>query len=225
MPEETTAINGPTAAPVTKPRLRGISHLVAFATTLLAGGALIATAPPGAVLVSAVYVLGILALFGVSALYHVPTWSPRRRKLLRRCDHSAIFLAIAGTYTPIAALAVGAPLGTVVLSIVWLGAAAGIFVKFRWIDAPKWAQALPYVALGWVAVAVIPELLASMGGGGVTLLLAGGVLYTVGALVYARRWPDPAPRTFGYHEVFHALVIAAVACHFAVVAIYAVPLA
>lgn len=207
-----------------KPRLRGVSHLVALAVFLVVGAFTVAGAPGAAArLATGIYVAGICALFGASAVYHVPTWSPSARRRLRRVDHSAIFLAIAGTYTPVAALALGDPIRQVLLWTVWLGAAAGIAVKVRWIDAPPWVQAVPYILLGWVALAVVPALASAVGWAAVTFLLVGGGLYTLGAVVYARKSPDPAPATFGYHEVFHALVIVAVACHYVVVVGFVLP--
>ena len=142
---------------------------------------------------------------------------------MRRLDHSMIYLLIAGTYTPFGVLFLGPPLGPVVLWVVWAGAVLGIGLKLVWIDAPKPLVAVIYVCLGWVAVAAFPDLLSELGVTGTALVAAGGVLYTLGALVYASRRPDPAPSVFGYHEVFHALVIAAAALQYAVVAFFVIP--
>jgi hemolysin III len=184
-------------------------------------------APPGTPrLAAAVYALSVSALFGVSALYHRITWaSAAARRWMRRVDHSAIFLLIAGTYTPFALLVLEGRIATVILVVVWAGALGGILLKLVWIDAPKLLTAIVYVALGWVAVAAFPDLLDELGVTGTALVVAGGLLYTAGALVYALRRPDPVPAVFGYHEVFHALVILAAALQYAVVAFYVLPAA
>jgi hemolysin III len=208
-----------------KPRLRGVSHQWAFFVSLLTGAALVIAAPSGrATFAAAVYAISVAALFGTSALYHRITWaSQAARRWMRRLDHSMIFLLIAGTYTPFALLVLDGTLATVILALVWGGAAAGILLKLVWIDAPKPLVAAVYVILGWVAVAAFPDLIDQIGIGGVAMVAAGGVLYTLGALVYAFKRPDPAPTVFGYHEVFHALVIAAAALQYAVVAFLVVP--
>jgi hemolysin III len=208
-----------------KPRLRGVSHQWAFLASVVLGIALVLSAPAGAATVaSAVYAASVAGLFGTSALYHRVTWSSvAARRWMRRLDHSMIFLLIAGTYTPFAVLALDGTIATVILAAVWTGAAAGIVLKLLWIDAPKWLVALTYVLLGWVAVAAFPSLAHGLGLTATAMVALGGVLYTVGALVYARQRPDPAPGVFGYHEVFHALVIAAAALQYAVVAFYVVP--
>jgi hemolysin III len=208
-----------------KPRLRGVSHQWAFFVSLALGTALVLSAPPGrATFAAAVYAASVAGLFGASALYHRVDWrSLAARRWMRRLDHSMIFLLIAGTYTPFALLALDGPVATAILIAVWGGAVAGIVLKLLWIDAPKWLVALVYVALGWVAVASFPELLAGLGITATGLVALGGVLYTVGAVIYALKRPDPAPAVFGYHEVFHALVIAAAAVQFAVVALYVIP--
>jgi hemolysin III len=210
---------------VPKPRLRGVSHQWAFFVSLVTGTALILSAPTGkAAFVAAIYAVTVAGLFGTSALYHRITWaSAAARRWMRRLDHSIIFLLIAGTYTPFAVLSLDGAVATVILVAVWTGAAAGIVMKLFWIDAPKWLVALTYVALGWVAVAAFPQLLSDVGVTATTLVAVGGLLYTVGAVVYARRRPDPVPTVFGYHEVFHALVIAAAAVQFAAVAFFVVP--
>ncbi|HEY1358793.1 MAG TPA: hemolysin III family protein [Thermoleophilaceae bacterium] len=212
-------------APLTKPRLRGVSHQWAFFVSLVTGAALVIAAPSGkATFAAAVYSLSVAALFGTSALYHRITWaSLAARRWMRRLDHSMIFLLIAGTYTPFALLALDGTLATVILCLVWGGAAAGILLKLVWIDAPKGVVAAVYVILGWVAVAAFPDLIDQIGIGGVAMVAAGGVLYTLGAVVYALKRPDPVPAVFGYHEVFHALVIAAAALQYAVIAFFVVP--
>ncbi len=205
------------SAPRTKPLLRGVSHEIAAFGALFACAALVAAAPSGRGLVAALtYGLSLVALFGASALYHRPTWSPRPRRIMKRVDHAAIFLLIAGTYTPLCLL-LGGRAGAFLLAAVWGGALLGIVRCVLWVDAPRWLGAAIYVLLGWIVVPVLGELLAIVGASGIALLAAGGVAYSVGAIVYATRWPDPAPRVFGYHEIFHAFVVGAAACHFSVV--------
>ena len=208
-----------------KPRLRGVSHEWAFFVFLPLGVWLVVSAPSGrAVLAASIYAVSVVLLFGASAVYHRITWmSGAARRWMRRIDHSAIFVLIAGTYTPFALLTLDGTLATVVLVTVWVGAAAGIVLTLVWIDAPKWLVAIVYVALGWVAVAAMPEMLDDLGVTAVGLVAAGGALYTAGAVVYARGRPDPVPAVFGYHEIFHVLVIAAAALQYAVVAFYVIP--
>jgi len=205
--------------------MRGVTHQWAFFVSLITGVALVASAPTGrATLAAGVYAASVAGLFGASALYHRINWtSLTARRWMRRLDHSMIFLLIAGTYTPFALLTLEGTIATAILVAVWSGAIAGIVLKLFWIDAPKWLVALVYVILGWVAVAAFPELLATIGVTATALVAVGGILYTAGAVIYALRRPDPAPTVFGYHEIFHALVIAAAAVQFAVVAFYVVP--
>jgi len=200
-----------------KPLLRGVSHEIAAAVALVAWITLAVAAAPGrARLAANVYGASLLTLFLVSALYHRPTWAPRARLFMRRLDHSAIFFLIAGTYTPVCLLLPDRT-GTTLLAVVWAGAAAGVLQSILWVRAPKPLVAAVYVLLGWVIVPVVPALGAALGAGSIVLLGAGGAAYTLGAVVYAVRRPDPFPRVFGYHEVFHALVVVAAACHFGVV--------
>jgi hemolysin III len=207
-----------TALAPPKPLLRGVSHEIAAGVALAGWLALALTAAPGrAHLAAHVYGASLFTLFFVSALYHRPTWSPRARLVMRRLDHSAIFFLIAGTYTPVCLLLPAAS-GERLLALVWAGAAAGILQSLLWVRAPKVLSAVIYVLLGWVVVTALPALRAALGPGAIALLFAGGAAYTIGAVVYATRRPDPFPRVFGYHEVFHALVVAAAACHFAVAA-------
>jgi hemolysin III len=211
--------------PVPKPRLRGVSHQWAFFCSLITGAALVVAAPAGeATVASAIYAASVAALFGTSALYHRVTWpTPNARRWMRRLDHSMIFLLIAGTYTPFALLVLEGTLATVILVVVWAGALGGIVLKLVWIDAPKAGVAVLYVMLGWVAVAAFPDLLDELGVTSTALVAAGGLLYTAGAVVYALGRPNPAPRVFGYHEIFHALVIAAAALQYAVIAFFVLP--
>jgi hemolysin III len=208
-----------------KPRLRGVSHQWAFFVSIALGAVLVLTAPSGEATASAaVYASCVAILFGTSALYHRTDWrSESARRWMRRLDHSAIFLLIAGSYTPFALLVVDGTLASVILAVVWVGAAAGIVLKLVWIDAPKWLTALIYVVLGWVAVATTPDLASSLGITATALVGVGGLLYTVGAVVYAMQRPDPSPAVFGYHEVFHVLVIAAAGLQYAVIAFWVLP--
>jgi hemolysin III len=207
-----------------RPRLRGVTHQWAFVASILIGIALDLSAPSAhAWLAAAIYAVSVAALFGSSALYHRAAWrSPGARRWMRRLDHSMIFVLIAGTYTPFALLALRGALAGALLIAVWAGAAAGIVLKLAWIDAPDSLVALVYVLLGWLGAAAVPTLIATLGTGPVALVAGGGVLYTVGAVVYVRKRPDPVPAVFGYHEVFHVLVIAAAAVHFAAVALYTI---
>jgi hemolysin III len=207
-----------------RPLLRGWIHLAGFVATCVAGPLLIARAPDrGAAIALVVYVASMLALFGVSAAFHLITWSPPARRRMRRADHSTIFIAIAGSYTAMASLALSGWSQVVVLCLAWGGAIAGITLRQTWLDAPKWAVAVPYVVVGWVAVVVAPQLWRALGPTGFALVAAGGLFYTAGALVYARRRPDPAPAVFGYHEVFHACTIAGAVCHYVAIAGFALP--
>jgi hemolysin III len=210
--------------PDLKPRLRGVSHQWAFVVSVLLGVGLVIAAPDAeARLAVAIYAVSVAGLFGTSALYHRITWSSAAaRRWMRRLDHAMIFVLIAGTYTPFALLALDGTLATVILVVVWAGALGGIILKLAWIDAPKWLIAGVYVALGWVALAAFPQLYEALGLTATGMVAAGGVLYTLGAVVYARQRPDPSPKVFGYHEVFHLLVIAAAALQFAVVAFWVV---
>ena len=207
-----------------KPKLRGVSHQYAFFVSLGCGLTLILAASDGrARLAASIYAAAVSALFGTSALYHRVTWRPSARRWMRRLDHSMIFVLIAGTYTPVALLALKGSLASTILIVLWTGALAGVVFKLLWIDAPKWLLAAIYVALGLVSAAVFGELPAAIGWLGVAGLASGGLLYMVGAIVYASERPNPWPKVFGYHEVFHALVIAAAALQYAVIAFAVIP--
>ncbi len=208
-----------------KPRLRGVWHQWAFYVSVAIGAALVIAAPAGQPrIAAAIYAVSVAALFGTSALYHRITWaSLAARRWMRRLDHSMIFFLIAGTYTPFALLVLDGDLATVIMVVVWAGALAGIFMKLVWIDAPKTLVAVTYLLLGWVAIATVPDMLDKVGVTGTVLVMVGGLLYTAGAIVYTLRRPDPAPTVFGYHEVFHALVIVAAALQYAVIAFYVIP--
>lgn len=202
-----------------RPRLRGVLHQYAFFVSVVCGIVLVVGASGVGERVSAVVFAAALAtMFGVSALYHRITWRPGPRRWMRRLDHAAIYLLIAGTYTPFGLLALSGAWRWTVLPVVWGGALAAIVLKLAWVDAPKWVAAAIAVALGWIGVVALPQLWGQAGFAGLLLLATGGVLYTGGAVVYARGRPDPYPAVFGYHELFHALVIAAAACQYAAVA-------
>jgi hemolysin III len=204
---------------VLKPRLRGVLHQWAFAVSLLAGiGSVLEATSVRARVAVAVYALSVTALFGTSALYHRVDWRTlRARRRMRRFDHTMIFVLIAGTYTPFALLVLHGALGVVILVAVWSAALAGAVFKLVWIDAPAWLGSTLYILIGWIAVVATPELVDRLGIPAVAALALGGILYSAGGVIYARKRPDPAPSVFGYHEVFHALVIAAAALQYLVV--------
>jgi hemolysin III len=210
-------------AAATRPMLRGVLHEVAFWCSLAAGALLIATADEGERQIgAAVFAASVAACFGVSALYHRVTWRPPIRLWMRRLDHAGVYLLIAGTYTPVF-LALHGSWRLVVLTVVWSGAVLAIALKFLWVSSPKWLAAAIGLGLGWVAVAALPELVRTLPAAAVALLIAGGLAYTAGAIVYARGRPDPAPSVFGYHELFHALTIVGVACQYTAIAFFVVP--
>ncbi|HEV7652181.1 MAG TPA: hemolysin III family protein [Actinophytocola sp.] len=211
-----------------KPRLRGVIHYWSFLVSVATCAVLIAvsaaTVSATAGWATAVYGATVLGLFGVSALYHRRWWvSLTVRAWMKRLDHSMIFLFIAGTYTPFTLLAMSQPTGYVVLTIVWSGAVLGVALKLLWPNAPRWLGTPIYIALGWVAVFVLPELLHHAGVAALVLLLVGGAFYTLGAIFYATRWPNPWPRVFAHHEFFHAATVLAAISHYIAIwlAIYA----
>jgi hemolysin III len=206
-----------------RPRLRGVFHLYAFFVALAVGSLLVLFAAGGREqLAAAVFAAAVAVMFGASALHHRVIWRERGYRWSRRVDHAGIYLAIAGTYTPFCLLVLDGVWRIAVLAVVWAGAIAAILFKFLWVDAPKWLAAALAIALGWVAVVVFPQLVEGVGWAAVGLVLAGGLLYTAGGIVYALRKPDPFPLVFGYHEVFHVLVVAAVSLQYAVVAFWVV---
>lgn len=205
---------------VAKPSLRGASHRLAFFAAPVAGVALLAVAATHgtrALLACATYVATLIALFGISSGYHRSKGRPKVIARWRRADHSTIFLMIAGTYTPLCLLGVTGAAGVQMLILIWAGALLGVLRATLWTYAPRGISAVLYVALGWLMVAYLGEVRAGIGDALLAVVLLGGVFYTLGAIIYALRRPDPAPLVFGYHEIFHLLVIAAAACHFAVV--------
>lgn len=212
------------AASAERPRFRGVSHRIAFFLTLPLAAVLALEVDTSAGRVAAIaFGTSVAVMFGASALYHTVTWTEAKRRWMRRLDHAGIYALIAGTYTPVGLLILNGNWRLAVLGIVWVGAATAIALKFLWVDGPKWLSAAIGVALGWVAVVVFPQILDRVGIAGSLLVLAGGIAYTAGAVVYALRRPDPFPTVFGYHEVFHALVIIAVACQYSAIAFYVLP--
>ncbi|BDA49210.1 UPF0073 inner membrane protein YqfA [Coccomyxa sp. Obi] len=201
-----------------KPKLRGTLHQHAIFAALAAGPLLVAMAPTSEAKVScAVYVASLVSLFTASAVYHRATWTPEARRLMKKIDHASIFLLIAGTYTPIAQLGLGGSLGRTLLIRVWTGAAAGILKCIFWVRAPRVLSTSIYIGLGWLILPHAREVGAALGSCSSLLLVLGGVTYSIGGIAYAANWPDPSPKVFGYHEVFHALVILASMLHFAAV--------
>jgi hemolysin III len=212
------------ATVLSKPRLRGWIHFYCAYAALVAGSVLVtvswALTSTRAGHATLAYTLAIVAMFGVSATYHRVSWgSTAARSWMRRLDHSTIFVFIAGTYTPFARLDMPASTGHQVLAIVWGGALAGVALTLLWPDAPRWLSVALYLLLGWVAVSYAGTILHNAGVAAAVLLAVGGALYSLGAVFYAFRWPDPWPTTFGYHEIFHALTAVAALCHFVAVCI------
>jgi hemolysin III len=203
-----------------KPRLRGWLHAGTFPVALAAGIVLVALSDgTDETVANAVFVAASALLFGTSALYHRGSWSPTVERQLKRLDHSNIFLIIAGTYTPFAVILLGGHGGETLLWIVWTAALGGIAFRILWVGAPRWLYTPIYLALGWVAVFYIPEIYDTGGAAVVTLLAIGGLLYSVGAVVYALKRPNPSPRWFGFHEIFHALTLGAWVVHYIAVSL------
>jgi hemolysin III len=205
-----------------RPALRGVLHAVGFLVSCVVGVLFVAVAPAAHALAAAVFAASASLMLGTSALYHRIIWSPRRRLWMRRADHAGVFVLIAGTYTPVALISLHGAWRTTLLAVVWIGAAVATLAKMCWVRAPKWLSATIGIALGWVGVVALPQVSRNEGFSPLLLLAAGGVAYTAGALVYARRRPDPLPRVFGYHEVFHALTIIALACQYVAIAVFIV---
>lgn len=216
--------SGRTAA--ARPLFRGVSHQVAFLASLVAGVALVADAQSSRAMVAAVvFAATVAGMFGASALYHRVHWGPRAKQWMRRVDHAGIYLVIGGSYTPYTLIVLSGVTQIVVLAVVWAGVAAAIAIRFAWLTAPRWLSAGLGLGLGWVCVIAFPQLFERVEPAGLVLLGIGGLLYTAGGIVYGLRRPDPAPAVFGFHEVFHLLVIAAVACQYASIAFFVLPAA
>lgn len=198
-----------------KPRLRGWIHLGSFPLVLAASIVLVALAPPGRPrLACTIFGISAALLFGTSALYHRGNWSPRVAILLKRFDHSNIFLIIAGSYTPLTMLLLPEGKARTLLLLVWGGAIGGILFRVFWVGAPRWLYTPIYIALGWAAVFYLPDFLRNGGGAVLALVILGGLLYTAGGVIYALKRPNPSPRWFGFHEIFHAFTVAAFAAHY-----------
>jgi len=193
-----------------KPALRGVSHQVAaFVFPLLGIGPIVLARTTGARAAGAVYVAGVTGMYATSAVYHRGNWSAPAKRRLRRLDHSMILVGIASTYTPVAGVGIGGTAGRVVVAVVWSLAAVGVLIRNLWLDAPSWLVAVVYIGVGWVAAAVMPLLWTHLGVVNFFLVVGGGCVYSLGAVVFSRHRPDPVPAVFGYHEVFHALVLVA----------------
>jgi hemolysin III len=228
-PNAAPALLGPDAAPdglaeqvvtaLAKPLLRGWLHAICFFLAIPAGVLVIslATSPRGRI-GAVIYAIGLVALFGVSGSYHRGRWSDAKRRLMQRLDHGTIFVMIAGSYTPLCLLVLRGWVACTMLVIAWGGAAAGFILSFANGRAVRVARGALYIALGWASVIAAPQLLEHLSPVELALVVIGGLLFTVGAITLATRWPDPFPRVFGYHEVWHVLVVAAVACHFVAIA-------
>ena len=206
-----------------KPRLRGVLHQAAFSVALVIGTLLVVSADGTRASVAAsVFAGSVAAMLGMSALYHRITWSPRVRPWMRRLDHAGIYLLIAGSYTPVGLLTLAGRMRVVVLAVVWSGALLAIGLKFAWVTAPKWVSVVIAIALGWVGVVAMPDVWRHAGPAAAALLAGGGVAYTAGAIVYARKRPDPVPLVFGYHELFPALTLVAVTCQYVAIAFFVI---
>jgi hemolysin III len=206
-----------------RPLLRGVLHQAALVVAIAAGIVLVAETDGGRRTVAAAVFAGSAAtMLALSAVYHRITWSPAARLRMRRADHAGIYVLIAGTYTPVGLLALHGTLQKVVLGVVWTGAAAAILLKLFWVHAPKWLSAAIAIGLGWIGVAAIPQLVRADGFTPVALIAVGGLAYTCGGIVYARRKPDPFPAVFGYHELFHALTLVGLALQYVAIAFFVV---
>jgi hemolysin III len=206
-----------------RPLLRGVIHQVGFVVSLVVGALLIVTADGTLRHVAAgVFAASVAICFGVSALYHRVLWTPPVRLWMRRLDHAGVYTLIAGTYTAVCLLGLGGAWRWSVLALVWAGAVAAIVFKFVWVGAPKWMGAAIGIGLGWIGIAAVPELASNLGASAMILLGIGGLVYMAGAIVYARGRPDPVPRVFGYHELFHAMTIVAVSCQYVAIAFFVV---
>jgi len=207
-----------------KPMFRGVSHRMAFMASLTLAPIMIVRAPGvGPRFIIALYSLSVVALFGVSALFHRVPWGVRGERIMQRLDHATIFVAIAASYTPIAAFALSPWAAKLVLPLVWGGAAVGIWFRLRFTKAPRQVVAIPYLVVGWCLLPVAGDAWHHLGVAGFVLLLLGGLLYTAGAVIYAFRTPDPWPDTFGFHEVFHACTVAAASLHYVAIAFIVLP--
>jgi len=203
-----------------KPKLRGWLHLGMAVAVVFGGAALLVLAPGVAGKAgSAVWLVGAIVLFGMSAIYHIGSWSPPVKATLRRLDHANIFVFIAATYTPLALVLLPRSDAIALLTLIWAVAVVGVSVRVFWQNAPRWLDVACYLGLGWAGIGWLPAFWVNGGPLIVILIGVGGLIYSLGALVYARKWPDPSPKWFGFHEIFHACTIVAALCHFAAIAL------
>ncbi len=219
-PGQAVAANAAVAVTAVKPKLRGWFHAGTFPLAVAAGIVLICLAPTVSTKVACtVFAVSSWLLFGVSGVYHRGTWGPKWKAVLRRLDHTNIFLIIAGTYTPLSIVLLSRGSAEVLLTLVWAGALLGIGMRVFWLSAPRWVYVPCYLALGWAAVFYLNDFLHVGGWGVVGPIIAGGLLYSAGAVIYALKRPDPFPRWFGFHEIFHVFTIAAFVCHYIAISI------
>ena len=211
-------------APGPKPRLRGVSHQLAFYAAVPAATAVAMTTNGGVARAAGIaFAVTVAAMFGVSSLFHRVSWTATASRRLGRLDHAMIYALIAGTYAPIGLLVLHRDWRVPILAAVWGVASLAAALKIFWANTPSWLAPVVGIALGWTAVVVLPQIVGAIGVSGTLFLLAGGIAYTLGAVVYVRQRPNPAPATFGYHELFHALVIVAVACQYSTIVFYVLP--
>ncbi len=223
MTTQITDVRSPQPSVAPRPMLRGTMHAFAAALSPFALLTLLLLADgPREYVGAAIFGSSLLLLYGSSASYHLGPWSQRARRILKRVDHSMIFVLIAGTYTPFCLIVLGNGWGIPMLCVVWVLAAAGVLLKVLRPDAPRWLGVGLYIGLGWVGIVAASPVISALPASAIVLLLFGGTLYSIGAVIYAARRPDPFPRVFGYHEVFHALVIAGTAVHFTLIAAYVI---
>lgn len=206
----------------TRPRLRGVLHEAGFVVACGVGVAFLVPLDGERLAAGTVFATSACTMLGASTLYHRVGWTPAVRLWMRRVDHAGIYLLIAGTYTPVGLLSLHGPLQALVLGVAWSGAAIAILTELCWATAPKWFSVALAISLGWTGVLALPQLAHTAGAGAVALLAAGGVAYTAGAIVYGLRRPDPAPNVFGYHEIFHALTLVALACQYVAIAVFVI---
>jgi hemolysin III len=214
----------PAATPAVRPRLRGVFHLTMFPVAAVLAVPLAFAGSSGAARGAAIaFGAGVTAMFAASGFYHVITWKPRVRRWLARLDHAALYGLIAATYAPVGLLVLTGAWRVTMLAIVWTGAGLAILLKFFWVSAPKRLSAAIALALGWASVVALPEMAGEIGAGGMILVVAGGLFYTLGGIVYALKRPNPSPSVFGYHELFHVCVTVAVALQYAGIAFFVLP--